>query len=650
MRFVSWPADKLADARMSSPALRAGAIVAACALPSGGELDAHSSGGIPPGGAVEGGLGGRAAGGVHPALVDWLRFCRQYQRMPAGVAATTAAELAAEGTEGPAQGAASACLADPGAASHSWCPAQGSPDASPAVHRALLDALAALARETGPHAPLVMLALSTGTVPAILFLTELQRKIAALAGGAGREGDAASVGGVAAMESGPSGTGVRPDLEHGRTDSGRGRTELELGETDLEQGKTLCTFVTAGCPLPLYLSQLQPPMPSLPPAPPPVQPQPPLPTTSQAPDAGATTPLPTATAAADRLPAAPTPWLHPPQVPFPGLVSSCPDLARCPTEALGWFNYYHPSDPLGYPLAPLFDLGPPAVPPRQGVRPTLSRSESAPPAVPGAVAEAPLPRDSAAAASESFVAFPTQGLPAARASNRVLDTPVRFHTWTSSIAPSQASRLPDPSHYLLRPGARDVLSPLAHALVLIWLSCNPAVASTLDTAPLAVHREHRSRMRARVGKQMSKRGAAVSAAASRTTQALSSAARDYAAGRRSGSEKAVASTGGGDGRRCVGDGRDTAVSHRDAAVGGAQVPRRSASWSGDADSPWRERGGATASSAVRARAAVRAAGSATLRSIRSLDAELHKVGGLARKGSFGRRSKAKQPQTAAPAQ
>lgn len=668
MCFVSWPAEHMADARVSNPTLRAGATVAADGSPAGG--DSAVQGSIPPGGEGVSLLAGGVAAGteVQAALIDWLRFCRQYHRLPAGGGAAVAAERPAERAQrGAAAEAATAKEGEagqPARVSHSGCPDRTSPDASPAVHRAMREALAALAREAGGQAPLVVLAHATGCVPAVLFLSEMQRG-GTSQGGGGERGEG-PVSGAAANESERSEAGEgadleqreadpelgRADLEHvetdpeqGRTDLEQGRTDLEQGTTDLEQGKTLCSFVTAGCPLPLYLSQLHPPMPphtpetSLAQLPPPRPPTPPPLAVAAPPSSHAGAPPPPAAPTSPPPPAcaAPLPWLPPPLVPSPALSSSCPHLALCPTEALGWLNYFHPSDPLAYPLAPLFDMGSPAVHSSQGWHPTHNRSESAPPTV---SPPSPLPEEAPAASGSQPAPPPTALLPPPFPTpGRVIDTPVRSHRWTSASAAWPATR--SPHQYLARPVSRDVLSPLAHSLVLIWLASNPTVAATLNTAPLTVHREHRSRMRARVGKQMSKRGAAVAAAASRTTQAL------YTASRRS--DRAAEGAGAaGEGRRRVGP--DPAA--RGAAVERVGETTRDSSFtsscSGDAaDASVAKQGSSTAggaaSSAGRARAAARAAGSATLRSIRTLDVELHKVGGFARKPSFGRRSRTKPP-------
>lgn len=154
-------------------------------------------------------------------------------------------------------------------------------------------------------------------------------------------------------------------------------------------------------------------------------------------------------------------------VPSPALLLRRPQLGEKPPSlrgldpGLGWTNLYHAGDPLGYPLAPV------------------------------------LPRKAA-----------------------VQDRLVRLRP----VHATAEGRWGGSATYLSRAASRSVASPLAHALVQLWLATNPDVAAALDLSPLHAHREHRSRARG----VLTKHAAAASAAAARTRSRLNSVATHYA--------------------------------------------------------------------------------------------------------------------------
>lgn len=710
MRFVSWTASDPSDARVTGPALRAGSIVAAAsnlgapkAEPARsssmqmirGQCTATSvapafTGQTPPSCGVA----------INPALLDWMHFCRHYRRLPTDeawgpsrlMAGSSHADELSEGEpphdrrskDSNSQGKVEA----------------DATDASPAVHRAIRTALSELASQAGADAPLVVIGHSVGAVPAVLHVLTLQRKA-----NRARRSNMASQWELRMQEQ-SEGEGKRPpsrDRSHGHADG------ASRALSPLEKGQTICSLFSIGCPLPLYLAQLYPPQP--------LQPV----HSSHQPSSSPNAPTAEERASFSPLRRSSSNLLSL-RLPPPHLVDSVPGLGRCPAGVLGWFNLYHPADPLGFPLAPCFD--------RSSNRPAVSRPfehDATPSAAPSAVPPLPSPPEGAVSAPlEANVALAhSSALASVTASisvsswfrtNRVTppwplrtsshmslsdailpggvhDIPVRFHSRGVSQAPQGGAapggpahyatgqstpayaRLADAMDYLLRPGSRDVLSPIAYTLVHIWLAYNPHLSEALDTAPLEAHREHRSLIRAQVGKQMGRHAAAAASAASRTTQRMHAAASHYKAVRRgaAASEKPQV----GELRRSEGkwlSGRadcGTATSSRRASAGSsagvdgtevaAKLPNEDdidpelsvgtpcrATVSEDSRRTRVAGAAEVAEKAAvaaggRARAAARAAGSATMRSIRTLDAELQKVGGLARKASFGRRAKPPPP-------
>ena len=256
--------------------------------------DGGSSGGGSDGG---GGGGGGDGGGGAP---------------PAEAAGTTAAPRTAAGAVAPT-GPTQRALADLMRFCSQYTPrlasapaAQSTPpgcEAVAAAHRMLDTALAELANAAGDRAPLVVVAHHVGCVLALKHIERLQTMAAAAGQAPSSDASAAAPAGSAAPIA---------------------REEL------LQKGHTLAALFTLGCPMPAFLLAGG---------------------GAAAINGGETAPYDAPPAAADAADAAAAPAVV--EVPSPTFWSCRAMRNICenaPRAVLRWSNYWHPSDPLAYPV------------------------------------------------------------------------------------------------------------------------------------------------------------------------------------------------------------------------------------------------------------------------------------------------------------
>ena len=244
------------------------------------------------------------------ALLDWTVFTKAYRRAPVAVTASETAVAKTATTTEWAQTAAAANSAsvpsaepelsdEPGGSS-----VQSEGDATASAHRSISAALADLAAVAGGDAPLVIVCAHCGCVPLLLHVVQLQQQQHR----------------------------KQQQLLHGAN----GET-LQRALCRLERGDTLAALYSLGCPLPLYLALHAP----LPPA-----------RSSDAPaHAQAEGPTVSSPGKNDTQPSTPPLQIHL-QVPSSELFSIHPALKLAPACTLGWTNFYHPADPLAYPMRP----------------------------------------------------------------------------------------------------------------------------------------------------------------------------------------------------------------------------------------------------------------------------------------------------------
>ena len=316
--------------------------------------------------------GKAALDGTKPsaALLDWTVFTKAYRRAPVAVMASETGLAKTATTRESAKTAAAANSArvpsaepelsdEPGGSS-----VQYEGDATASAHRSISAALAELAAVAGGDAPLVIVCAHCGCVPLLLHVVQLQQQ-------QHRE---------------------QQQLPHGAN----GET-LQRALCRLERGDTLAALYSLGCPLPLYLALHAP----LPPA-----------RSSDAPGhAQAEGPTVSSPGKNDTEPSTPPrPQIHL-QVPSSELFSIHPSLKRAPACALGWTNFYHPAEPLAYPM-----------------RPSVLDASAA----------------------------------------GIIDVQVELGSPVSSSVPP-----PRPVDYISKRGSREVLTPLAYTLTQLWLASNP---------------------------------------------------------------------------------------------------------------------------------------------------------------------------------